>query len=385
MNDFIYLNDAATSYPKPLNIISSIEKFLEKPIIDSHRTNIKHDLEHFDIVNRCRKEISILFNVSNYNNVIFTSGATESLNLVLFGLPLEGKHIITTAVEHNSVLRPLKTLERDGKITLSTVECNKFGEISPNTILEAIKPNTIAVVINHCSNVTGVINDIEKIGSITKDNNLIFIVDASQSAGLYSIDVQKFNIDFLIFTGHKSLFGIPGIGGVCINKNYKPKPLKIGGTGIHSDYLFQPEDIPLYYEAGTLNIVGILSIYEGIKYIKEIGMDKIRKKKEQTVDQIVDFMSKNNKISLYPSKSYHSKTTLFSFTIKGLDVEDIGYILENNFKIIVRTGLHCAPLIHEYIGTYPSGTVRVSPSYFTSENEIEKFEQAINSILNMLS
>lgn len=384
MNDCIYLNNAATTYPKPASVLDGISKLLKAPPIHHLRAGFRTDAVDTDVVDICRIELASLFNVPEPNRIVFSSGATESLNLALRGLPLDGKHVVTTVIEHNSVLRPLKTMERDGRITLSIVKCDEYGSVSPDSIAEAILPNTAAVVVNHCSNVTGIVNDIEAIGSITKKNKISFIVDASQSAGLYPIDVQKANIDILVFTGHKSLYGIQGIGGAYISNDIILKPLKVGGTGIRSDYLFQPETVPMYYEAGTQNIPGILALYEGVRYINKIGMDNIRERKENIVQVMKSVLSHNKNVTLFPGISCKFKPTLFSFTVKGMEPEDIGYILENNFNIIVRTGLHCAPLIHKYLGTFPSGSVRVSPSHFTSEKEIEKFNEAVHQILQMI-
>lgn len=383
MNECIYLNNAATSYPKPEGVLQGLIKFLSKAPFHHARTGFSNNTEYVDIVDRCRTKLALLFNAADSSQIVFSSGATESLNLAIFGLPLEGKHIVTTAIEHNSVLRPLKTMERDGRISITIVNSYEDGQIFPESIAEAILPNTAAVIVNHCSNVTGMVNDIESIGAIAKEANIHFIVDASQSAGIYPIDVQKSGIDILVFTGHKSLNGLQGIGGAYIRKGVELRPLKVGGTGVRSNYLFQPETIPMYYEAGTQNIPGILSLYQGVKYIMETGMDYIRGSKEEIVQEIRNNLSDNDKVKLFPSIQCNFKPTLFCFTIEDMDPQDIGYILENNFNIIVRSGLHCAPLIHKNIGTFPSGSVRVSPSHFTTRNEINIFTDAIDKILQM--
>jgi cysteine desulfurase/selenocysteine lyase len=381
VNRCIYLNNAATSFPKPECVLQGVGAVLNKPPFHHARTGFEQ--ESVDVVFECRKELAALFNVPNPNRIVFSSGSTESLNLALNGLSLHGKHIVTTAVEHNSVLRPLKTMERDGRISLSIVECDENGFVSCEKIESAIRPETGALVVNHCSNVTGAVNDLAAIGVIARQHGLPFVVDISQSAGVYPIDVQAMNIDILAFTGHKALYGMQGIGGAYIREGMAVTPLKVGGTGVRSDYLFQPESLPLLYEAGTQNIPGIISLYEGVKYIREKGIDKIRKRKEELVCIMKQHLEQSDDVIAYPGKTYDRLTTIFSFTVKGMDPADIGYILENNFGIVVRSGLHCAPLIHKYIGTFPDGSIRVSPSCFTTNDEADEFNHAMEQILKM--
>jgi cysteine desulfurase/selenocysteine lyase len=298
-------------------------------------------------------------------------------------LPLKGKEVVTTAVEHNSVLRPLKTMEKSGRIKLSITDCDENGCVSPESITDKLTENTGAVVVNHCSNVTGITNDIETIGEMVREKNVTFIVDASQSAGVYPIDVQKMNIDILVFAGHKSLYGMQGIGGAYIREGLEIKPLKVGGTGVRSDYLFQPESVPMYYEAGTQNLPGIVSLYYGVKYILKEGIDHMRERKEGLVSRMKTYLSRQEKVTLFPKMSHANRTTVFCFNISGIDPEDVGYILENNYGIVVRSGLHCAPLIHQHIGTFPAGSVRVSPSYFTEDKDVDIFSEALKQIIRM--
>lgn len=382
MQTCIYLNNAATTYPKPNQVIKSVSALLYAPPLHHARTGFNS--ASADIVDKCRRQLALFFNAPDARCIVFSSGATESLNLAINGLNLDGKHVITTTVDHNSVLRPLKTMERAGRINLSIVQCDGYGFVSPEHIRKAITPNTGAVVINHCSNVTGIINDIEAIGMITRRHGIPFVVDASQSAGVYPVDVRKANIDILIFTGHKSLFGIQGIGGAYIREGLTLRPLKVGGTGVRSDYLYQPETLPMYYEAGTQNLPGICSLYEGVQYIQKTGLNHIRNKKEENVLKIRRHLAHIKNVAFFPGEECECKTAIFCFTIKGMDPADIGYILENNFGIVVRSGLHCAPLIHKHIGTFPKGSVRISPSHFTSNDEIEIFADAMRQIIKIV-
>jgi len=381
MKNYIYLNNAATSYPKPESVINAVNTNLATMPFNHNRSGFVQGNE--DIVFECRNRVSSLFNVNDPKRIVFTSGATESLNLVIKGLNSQHKHFITTAVEHNSVLRPLKTLEKEKLISLTIVPCEKSGYVQPELIKNAIISETIAVVINHCSNVTGVLNDIKEISRITSEKGILLIVDASQSAGVYPIDVTDMNIDILVFTGHKSLLGLQGTGGVYIREGIKLKPLKTGGTGIKSDYLYQPESMPIFYEAGTMNVPGIVALKSGIDFILEKGIVNLRERKELHIRKIRDHFMDNSKIIMYPDREYHLPLTIFSFNIAGVEVEDAGYILESNFGVMARTGLHCAPLIHKFTGTFPYGSVRISPSSFTTDEEIDVFINAVNKIVSM--
>ncbi|MBN1191755.1 MAG: aminotransferase class V-fold PLP-dependent enzyme [Dehalococcoidales bacterium] len=381
MNEYIYLNNSATSYPKPTGVLSGVSDFLHK--LPFHHARAGFTGESGDVVLECRKQLAALFNVPDPSRIVFSSGATESLNTALYGIILRGKHVVTTAVEHNSVLRPLKTMEKSGIITLSIVECDENGFVPAGQIADAITGQTGAVVVNHCSNVTGITNDLAAIGQIAGRKSIPFIVDASQSAGVYAIDVQSMNIDILVFAGHKSLYGMQGIGGMYIRQGLDVKPLKVGGTGVRSDYLYQPESLPMFYEAGTQNLPGIVSLYNGVRYVLKEGIDAMRERKEELVSRMRDYLSNCRQVTLFPGPGCEKPTTIFCFNVAGIDPEDIGYILENNFGIVVRSGLHCAPLIHRHIGTFPSGSVRISPSHFTSDAEVEAFNNALMQIIQM--
>lgn len=377
----IYLNNSASSFPKPPSVHQAIEAFLQQPPLYSSR-NSPALTPHKDLKNTCRQALASLFNAPHPSQIIFTSGATESLNLALKGLDLQGKHVVTSSLEHNSVLRILKNMEQKGEIELSIVPCKVDGSLEPSTLLKEVQEHTAAVVLSHCSNVTGAVVDLATIGQALVAKDITFVVDASQSAGLYPIDVQAFGIDILCFTGHKALWGLAGIGGLYIHKKLTLTPLKLGGTGSHSNLLYQPPTGPSYYEAGTANFVGILSLYEGVNYLQKVGLLRVQKNIQTKVALIKKALGKHPNIQLYTPAN--QSPTLLSFTIKGIDNEDVGYLLAQNFGILVRTGLHCAPLIHQYIGAGSEGTIRVSPSFFTTDEEIELFLEAMQEILKMI-
>jgi len=378
----IYLNNAATGYPKPQSVIDAVLENINYIPFHCARAGLETQVE--DILWLCRKNIAALFKVTNPHDIIFTSGATESLNLAIHGLDLKGKHVITTNSEHNSVIRPLKTLEREGTISLSFAPCDGNGIVDIEALEKLINFNTALIAVNHCSNVTGNVNDITALSSICKNKNIVFLVDASQSAGIIPIDLQKHTADLLAFTGHKSLYGIPGIGGLYIRDGLDLYPLKVGGTGTKSELLFQPENRPIYYEAGTLNIPGIVSLNAGVTFILETSLDVIFNKGYEMMKSLLEKCRKIREIIFYGDYNASSRCPIMSFNIKGIPPEDVGYILESSFKVVVRTGLHCAPLIHKALGSYPQGSVRVSLSYFTKEEEIDSFANSLEQIANMV-
>lgn len=376
----IYLNNTATSFPKPKEVHIAVNEYVNTPPVHSARSSFEREMEDIDYC--CRAKLAELFNAPDPYHIVFSSGSTESLNLAIKGTGLEGGHVVSTAIEHNSVIRPLKMMEIDGKIELTFVNCDKTGYVNPDDIEDAIKPNTRAVVLNHSSNVTGSITDIEKVAKIAHKHNCIIIVDASQSAGNIPIDVTAWNIDLLAFTGHKSLFGYSGTGGLYIREGINLKPFKVGGTGVLSEVLVQPDGFPLHYEAGTPNSVGIVSLKTGVEFILNTGIDKIHKRKSQHVLNMINELKDHPDLTIYTTIENNNLSN-FCFNINGIVPEEVGYILESSYDIIVRTGIHCAPLLLEPVGVHPWGTVRCSPSYFTTDEEIEKFIDSVKEITKL--
>ncbi len=377
----IYLNNATTGFPKPNEVVRAVTGRLRSVPIQQARTGF--DSFDEDIFSQCRSRLARLIGADDPRRIVFTSGATESLNLAIFGLALEGKHVVATAAEHNSVLRPLMTLKRDGKIALSIAECDGTGTVSPESIQDVLRSDTALVVVNHCSNVTGAVNDVKAVGRLLRERDIPLVVDAAQSAGVVPINVEAMNIDFLAFTGHKSLHGLPGIGGAYVREGLRLRPLKVGGTGIRSDYPFQPEEMPLFYEAGTQNTPGVVSLEAGLRFIESRGMDEIRAHKRRCCRRLREALRDDPSIRFHPAAPADG-SAIVSFNIEGMDPGDVGYILENSFGISVRCGLHCAPLIHRYLGTFPRGSVRVSPSFDTTDEEIDACADAVRHISGAL-
>lgn len=375
----IYLNNAATSYPKPPIVIEKLKRALDLPRLN--KTRLFDESKETDLIEEAREIIGKFFNIDNNFELIFTSGATEALNYIINGIELKNGNVIATATEHNSTLRPLKRLETKNNLEIRIAECDKNGFISFENILKNFDKNTKAVFINQMSNVTGIVQDLKELYKLREKNNFYLIVDGSQSAGNIEINISDTNIDFFVFTGHKSLFGLEGTGGFIKKRKIKLEPLKVGGTGLKSYLLTQPEEFPHFYESGTQNILGILSMRYGIEYIKSQGIVNIYSVKKKYIEKIKKEFINIDKIKIYNSDS---DSCILAFNIKMIEPDEIAYILDNSFDIIIRAGLHCAPLIHKYIGCPERGCVRVSPSNFNNESDIDIFINSIKSICNNL-
>lgn len=358
-----YFDNSATSSPKPERVLRaldlSVREYNANPGRAGHRKAVETGRKIYEV----REKIAQFFNVKNSLNIAFTANATEALNFAIKGGIPEKSHVITTNFEHNSVLRPLFYMRDEKEVKLTFV--NMYDEIEKN-----ITSETKAVVINHISNVNGTVQDIDVIGKICKKYNLLFILDASQSAGYSYIDMEKYNIDILCLTGHKSLFGIQGIGAICLKDGVEIRPLLEGGTGSFSKLLRQPKEMPELLEAGTLNTPGIMSLGAGIDFINEIGLDKIREHENRLSGRFLSGLKDIEKIKVYKSLT-NEQGPVISLNIDGVDSGDLAQILDEEFGIFVRSGFHCAPLAHKTIGTYEQGAVRFSFGYFNTYEEIE--------------
>ncbi|MED4130172.1 aminotransferase class V-fold PLP-dependent enzyme [Shouchella miscanthi] len=375
----MYFDNASTSFPKPQVVIEGINNYITYEQGNSQRTTSKKST---DMIYETRKKLADFFKVKSTNSIIFTSNATESLNVIIYGLLKEGDHVVTTSTEHNSVIRPLLDLKEKGIITISWVECDSYGAIDASSVIKKVKENTKLVIVNHGSNVTGTIQDIEEIGKQLKNTGAYFLVDTSQTAGHICIDNDKISADFIVFTGHKGLLGCTGIGGFYINPEVNINPLKVGGTGVLSELLSQPQGLPLKYESGTLNALGIHSLYHSLDYLNSISIDAISEKLLRNTDRIIKKFSDYKEIDVYSKKN---KLGIVSFNISKVQPVRISHFLEEGIGLKSRAGLLCAPLIHEHLNSNPFGCVRVSISHFTSEKEIERFLSFIDEIIHNLN
>lgn len=375
----VYFDNAATTFPKPDIVYDRVMKVMKEyganPGRSGHKLALKASREIFET----RNLISKFFNTGNPMNIIFTFNCTESLNIGIKGILKPGDHVITTSMEHNSVLRPIKYLEKTG-VESTIIKADEKGIINPLDIQRAIKSNTKLIVTTHVSNLTGSIMPIKSIGEIAKENNIYYLVDAAQSAGVYNIDVQKMNIDILAFPGHKGLLGPQGTGGLYIRDDVDLDGMFQGGTGSISYSLEQPEIKPDKYESGTINAPGVIGLGEGIRYIMEKGIDNIRIYEEELTKHFIDEAMKIDGIKLYGPLDINKQGAVVSLNIRDVDSSEVSYLLDEEYDIAVRPGLHCAPLAHKTIGTFEQGVIRFSFGLFNTHKEIEYGIKALKEI-----
>ncbi len=375
----IYLDNAATSFPKPERVYKAVDKCLREYGANPGRSGHKLALKAGRAIYETRELICKLFNIDNPMQVIFTSNATDSLNLAIKGVLKEGDHVITSGMEHNSLIRPIKALEEIG-VENTIVKCSKEGIIKIDELKKAIKKNTRLIALAHASNVTGNLIPIEEIGNIAKEKDILFMVDAAQTAGIYNIDVKKMNIDLLACPGHKGLMGPQGTGILYVREGIILKQMKEGGTGSKSESLLQPEIVPDRYESGTPNTPGIVGMGAGVEFILEKGIDNIRRHEEELTEYMLNELKSIKNVKIYGTKDAKKQASVISINIGDLDSSEISYILDQAFDIAVRSGLHCAPLAHKSLGTFEQGTVRFSIGYFNKKEDIDKAISAIKSI-----
>lgn len=375
----IYLDNAATTYPKPEIVYKEIDKCLREYGANPGRSGHKLALQAGRTIFETRELVAKLFNIDDPMQIVFTNNATAALNLGIKGFLKKGDHVILTSMEHNSVVRPIKEIEKIG-IEHTIVECSPEGILNINDLEAAIKDNTKLIVTTHASNVTGTIMPVKEIGEIAEKHRVAYLLDAAQSAGVYNIDVKEMHIDMLAVPGHKGLMGPQGTGLLYIKKGLDVCQMMEGGTGSKSELTTQPEMMPDKFESGTPNTPGIAGLGAGIKFILETGMERIRNHEESLTDYMLTQLMEIEEIEIYGPKDASKQAAVISFNIKGRGSSEIGYYLDNLFDIAVRPGLHCAPLAHETIGTLEQGTVRFSIGYFNTKEEIDEAIKGIKTI-----
>lgn len=379
----IYLDNASTTSPKPEEVCISVENYIRKNLGSPGRSVGSSDKAK-DVIFETRELISKLIHIEDPYRIIFTCSATDSLNLALKGYLKKGDHVVITSLEHNSILRPLKYIELEGMVEVSVVFADKSGFVNPEEIQAQIKSNTKLIASTHASNVIGAIVDIEKIGQIACANNVKLLVDASQSIGAIEIDVNKMHVDLLAMPGHKNLFGPAGTGALYIREGINLTPFRHGGTGTASESLTQPEMMPHKYESGTANIIGIAGLNAGIKFILSEGMEKIRKHEEDLSDYMYKELLKISGVTIYGTEKACDKTSVISLNVKNEKASIIGQKLLEDYNIMTRAGLHCAPLAHKTIGTESCGTVRFGIGYFNTKEDIDASLDAIDKLSRSL-
>ncbi len=376
----IYLDNAATSWPKPESVYRTMDNFLRERGGNPGRGSHSMALAARKTVEETRLLAARLINAPNKERVIFTLNCTDALNMGLKGLLRPGDHVITSCIGHNSVVRPLRKLEQQGVRISRLPPAADTGAVSTRDIEAAITKDTKLVVVTHASNVTGVVQPIKEYGAVARERGVVLMVDAAQTAGKYPINVQTANIDLLAFSGHKGLLGPPGTGVLYVGSRVSLDSLREGGTGSHSEQEEQPLELPYRYEAGTVNSVGISGLGAGLKFIFDEGLDRIRAHENNLKDRLIEGLMAVPGVILYTAKDRSEQAPILSFNIEGYEPGEVGTILDQAFDVKVRTGLHCAPAAHKTLGTYPLGTVRLSPGYFNTVEEIEVTLQALEKI-----
>lgn len=382
----IYLDNAATTFPKPEKVIESMSEFMRTTMANPGRSGHKMAMETNKKMLETRMKLAKLIGAENPLQVAFTKNASEALNIGILGYLEKGDHVITTAMEHNSVARPLYKLQSDESIELSVVKGDHEGFISAEEILAEIKPNTSLIVMTHASNLLGSINDIGEIGRKIAELNkerkepIAFMVDCAQTLGSIPIDVAEMHIQILAGAGHKGTYGPTGTGFIYVDEDIDIHPIYMGGTGSLSESLSQPEFMPDMLETGTLNAVGIVGLGEGIDYLFEKGVENIKTHQQALVYDCISKLEQISNVKIYGTKDSEKRAAVVSFNIGDMDSQEVTSMLSEQYDIAVRGGMHCTPLAHSRMGTMEQGMVRASFSSFTTEEDIDKLIEAVSNI-----
>jgi len=382
MDKIIYFDNAATSYPKPEGVIQAMALFSHEVGANPGRSGHRLSIEAGRIVYQARERVTQLFGHADSSRVIFGLNATEGINQGLQGLLRPGDHVITSSMEHNSVMRPLRALEKEG-VAVTVVVCSPEGFLDPQDVRRAIKKKTKMVVLNHGSNVVGTLQPLAEVGEICRRQGVLFFVDAAQTAGSVHINMEGEKIDLLAFTGHKALFGPPGTGGLVVGERVEEKeiiPVKKGGTGSRSELEEQPDFLPDLGESGTPNTVGIAGLLAGINFVLKEGVERIRSHELGLTELLLQGLADIPGVTIYGPKNARRQVSTLSFNIQGMAPSEVGWRLDEEFGILCRVGLHCSPSSHRTIGTFPEGTVRFGLGYLNTESEVRQALQAVRQL-----
>jgi len=375
----IYLDNAATSFPKPQPVIDAVLDCLKTKGANPGRGAHQIAMAASRVIFEARETLARLFNVDDSSNIIFTLNATDSLNMGIKGLLEPGDHAVTTSMEHNSVARPLNVLSKKG-VVVTKIKCDAQGYPSTVDVERAINEKTKLIVITHASNLTGTLMPLAEIAGIAHEKNVLFMVDAAQTAGAFPIDIQGLGIDILACSGHKALLGPQGTGVLYIGPHVDLEEAKQGGTGGHSEDPLQPRTRPDRYESGTPNTPGIAGLGAAVKFIEEVGIGSIRKKEDKLTHRLLTGLRKTKGVKIYGPSEDQPRAPVVSFNIDGAGSNEVAFALDKAFEIASRSGLHCAPDAHKTIGTLEEGTVRLSIGYFNTEEEIDAALEAVGHI-----
>lgn len=381
MNELIYLDNGATTYPKPPEVYESMDNFYRNFGVNPGRSGYDLCMEAGEVIEETRKMLTGFFNGTDPNRLCFSYNSTDALNLIIFGLLENGDHAITTTIEHNSVLRPLYHLSKSKGVEVDYIPFDNQGFVDPDDFLGSFKNNTRLVIVNHASNVIGTAQPVNEIGKLCRQRGIPFAIDASQSAGKIPIDLNEQNLDIVAFTGHKSLFGPTGIGGLYVREGIEIRHTRAGGTGVRSAVRTHLDEYPYRMEYGTLNSVGVAGLQAGLKWLLKQGVDKIHEHEMRLTAMLRDGLQEIDGVTLYCQEDLTNHIGILLFNIDGLEAMNTGTILDVDYNIACRTGLHCAPLVHEQLGTAEiHGAVRFGIGPFNTEEHIKTAVEAIQEI-----
>ncbi len=383
MENLIYLDNGATSYPKPDEVYRFMDSFYRNFGVNPGRSGYDLCIETGTLVDKTRKMVADFFNGADPNRLCFSYNSTDALNLIIFGMLKQGDHAITTTLEHNSVLRPLYHQNKLNGVEVDYIPFNSKGFVDPSDVEKKIKTNTRLVILNHASNVIGTVQPVEAIGSICHQYGVPFAIDASQSAGKIPIDIEQAHIDIVAFTGHKSLLGPTGIGGLYVREGIDIQHTRAGGTGVRSAQRMHVEEYPYRLEYGTGNILGIAGLHAGLKWISDRGIENIHNHEMKLTRMLRNGLDEIEGVSLYCMDDLVNHISVISFNIDGMEAINTGTLLDGEYDIACRTGLHCAPLVHEQLGTAQiGGSVRIGIGPFNTEDHIKRTIDAVEEIVD---
>ena len=376
----IYLDNAATSFPKPEGVYAALDQFARHSLANPGRAGHKMALAAEHTLDDARHRLNRFFNGRSPDRWVFTLNGTDALNMAFKGVLNDGDHVVTTDLEHNSVSRPLVSLAEAGRITLTRVAADAGGTVSAGAIEAAMMPQTRLVAVTHASNVLGTVQPVAEMGKLVRARDALFLVDAAQTAGVIPIDVQAACTDLLAFPGHKSLLGPTGTGALYVGPRANLRPWREGGTGGDSSTPTQPKEFPYYLEGGTPNVLGVAGLVAGLDFVEERGLDSVRRHEVELCDQLRDALAATPGFEVFGHANPAERVGTVSFRCEVMPASDLGAILDQSFDIAVRPGLHCAPYVHKSLGSYPDGLVRVSTGPFNTAADIDRLVEALREV-----
>ncbi len=376
----VYLDNAATSWPKPEAVYRAVDGCLRTVGANPGRSGHRLSLEAGRLVEDARSGLARLFNVSDSSRFILAFSATDALNMALKGTIRPGDHVVTSSMEHNSVMRPLSSMSRAGVISLTTVGATREGLVTPGSVLAALKDNTRLVILTHASNVVGTINPVEEISGHLHERGITFLVDAAQTVGIVPIDLSAMPVDLMAFAGHKGLLGPQGTGGLYVKEGVTVAPWREGGTGNQSHLEFQPLSMPERLEAGTHNTPGLAGLAAGVEYLLETGVAVLRQREEQLMKAFLENIEDIRGLRVLGPRNSESTVGIVSLLLEGIDPADLALALDSQYGILTRPGLHCAPGAHRSLGSFPGGTLRLSIGPFTTREDLRLAWEALRRL-----